>query len=333
MSKVEISVIMAVYNEEKFLSETIQSVLDQTFSNFEFIIINDASTDGSLDIINSYNDSRIFLYNNKNNLGIAKSLNKGFEFSNGNYIARIDANDIAMPNRFEKQVNYFNNNTDTGLVGTLYNYVDEKSNFIRKGIYNFFSPKESVSYLAFYNICHSTIMFKRSLVKRIKGPYQKRPAEDFQLYLKIAEIRGCYILNEVLMNIRIHNHGIWSNNQIKIQNDIHHMRLEKIKSLGVQVSKAENKIHKYLIDKDYKSLEKISFKNIYNWIKKIIYANDKKNYFPIYFFNHELYIRIGRLFLFKKTKSIINIVRIFHIFILLGKKKNIIDFIYFIRSN
>ena len=333
MSLVEISVIMPVYNEKNHLSEAIESILNQTYSNFEFIIINDGSNDSSVNIINSYKDSRIHLYHNKENSGIVQSLNRGINYSSGNFITRIDANDIAIPERFEKQIKFIKNN-DVGLVGSQYYNIDENSSILNKGNNSYFEPDQTLSYLAFYNICHSTIMYKRELLERLQNPYINTPAEDFNLYLRIAEISKCYILPERLMEIRLHGHGIWSNNQLKIEKDIHRMRIEFISKLGVKPNDDEIILHSYIIAKNYKELEKISFNKIYKWMKKIISANNKIKLFPQPTFNHELYIRIGRLFLkINNNKKIINIFKLYNIMLLLGEKKNIINFIYFIRSS
>ena len=101
-----ISVLMSVYNAEEFLHEAIDSVLAQTYTNFEFIIIEDASTDKSQRIISSYEDPRITLIQNLSNLGLPRSLNKGINLAKGKYIARMDADDISLPERFEKQLSF-----------------------------------------------------------------------------------------------------------------------------------------------------------------------------------------------------------------------------------
>jgi len=103
-NKPKISVIMSVYNGEKYLGEAIDSVLGQTFTDFDFIIVNDGSTDGSPGIIQSYRDERIRVINNEKNIGLTKSLNKAIKESGGEYIARQDADDISLPERFEEQV-------------------------------------------------------------------------------------------------------------------------------------------------------------------------------------------------------------------------------------
>ena len=128
MNNPQISVVLPVYNEEKYIEECIWSILNQTYNNFELIIVDDASTDRSLEIINTFNDPRIQLFSNKKNLGIAKSLNKGCLNVRGEFIARIDANDIAVKTRFEKQLKYLNNNPNCAVVFSPVLIIDENGN-------------------------------------------------------------------------------------------------------------------------------------------------------------------------------------------------------------
>ncbi|HAS7841575.1 TPA: glycosyltransferase family 2 protein, partial [Vibrio cholerae] len=119
MSSPKISVVMSVYNGEKYLGEAIDSILKQTFSDFEFIIINDGSTDKTLEIIKSYmkKDDRIVLVSRENK-GLIVSLNEGLDLAKGQYIARMDADDISIKSRFEKQIEFLDSNPDIGVCGT-----------------------------------------------------------------------------------------------------------------------------------------------------------------------------------------------------------------------
>jgi len=115
MSKV--SVIMSVYNGEKFLSQAIESILSQTFIDFEFIIINDGSHDGSLDIIRSYHDQRMKLISRENR-GLISSLNEAISLANGQYLARMDADDVSLPERLARQVSFLDNHSEIAVCGT-----------------------------------------------------------------------------------------------------------------------------------------------------------------------------------------------------------------------
>src|SRR5688500_15226048 len=126
--KPAISVVMSAYNSDKYIAKAIESILNQTFKDFEFIIINDGSKDESLKIIKRYGkkDKRIVLIDNKKNLGLIKSLNKGLKIAKGKYIARMDSDDIAMPQRFKIQLDYLDKNRNIFLVGTSFEQIDKE---------------------------------------------------------------------------------------------------------------------------------------------------------------------------------------------------------------
>ena len=121
-----VSVIMPVYNGAMYLNEAITSILRQTYSNFEFIIINDGSTDLSEEIILSFSDSRIVYVKNPENYRLIKTLNLGFSMAKGRYIARMDADDISHPDRLLKQVDFLDHNIEYGLVGTGVNLLNSE---------------------------------------------------------------------------------------------------------------------------------------------------------------------------------------------------------------
>ena len=112
-----VSVVLSVYNAEKHIVEAIESILTQSYKNFEFIIIDDGSTDGSLEIIKSYDDERIILISRENK-GLIASLNEGIEQAKGKYIARMDADDISLSSRFEEQVTFMEMHEEVGICGT-----------------------------------------------------------------------------------------------------------------------------------------------------------------------------------------------------------------------
>ncbi len=113
-----VNVIMAVFNGEQYLQEAIESILRQTFDNFEFVIIDDGSTDKTVEILNRFSDERIKRLTNESNIGLTRSLNRGIRFSRGEYIVRQDADDVSLPERLAKQVAYLDAHSMVGLVGT-----------------------------------------------------------------------------------------------------------------------------------------------------------------------------------------------------------------------
>ena len=116
----KVTVLMPVYNARFYLSKAISSIINQTFKDFEFLIFNDGSTDNSADIIYSYNDRRIRFFNSEQNFGYVYHLNYGIEIAKGEYIARMDADDISFPTRLEKQVAFMDKNPEVGVCGTWF---------------------------------------------------------------------------------------------------------------------------------------------------------------------------------------------------------------------
>ena len=185
----KISVIMAVYNAEKYIDESIKSTLNQTFKDFEFIIIDDCSTDNSLYIIKKYREKnrRIVLISNKKNIGLIRSLNKGLKIARGKYIVRIDADDISLPDRFKIQFNYLEERPEIFLVGSSAYIIDEEDNLI--GISRIISkPKNIKKGLSKSNcLIHPSIMFRNNKIVR----YREKAfyCEDYDLYLQFL-IKG-----------------------------------------------------------------------------------------------------------------------------------------------
>ena len=116
MTSTKVSVLMPVFNSEKFIYQAIQSILDQTFQDFELIITDDGSTDNSLSIIETFNDKRIKLIKNTSNLGLTASRNDAINISNGEYIAFLDSDDISRQDRLEKQIAFLENNKEFGMI-------------------------------------------------------------------------------------------------------------------------------------------------------------------------------------------------------------------------
>ena len=201
-----ISVVMSVYNDSKFLNTAIQSILDQTFKDFEFIIIDDGSTDNSQAIIERFTnvDSRVRFYKNKTNKGLAYSLNKGISLSIGKYIARMDADDISILDRFEKQLSYFNMNPQTDVLGTGAILIDENNFELGKKIMPS-SNKEMKKHL-YFNSCffHPSVMAKKSffLPNNLYNEKLMR-SQDWFLWVDNFDKYKYSNINEFLLKYRV----------------------------------------------------------------------------------------------------------------------------------
>lgn len=194
----KISVIMSVFNGEKFVKRAIKSVIEQTYRNFEFIIINDASTDHTQNILEKFRqiDKRIKLITNKKNLGLTKSLNIGLKNSNSSLIARIDSDDWWEPDKLEQQLNFLNKNPDYGIVGTWavsHNSLNGKVNYKTRPVD---SIKVKNHLLKGTPFAHSSIVFKKDLVNYYDVSY--KTSQDYELYSRILEKTKGYNLPKFL---------------------------------------------------------------------------------------------------------------------------------------
>jgi glycosyltransferase involved in cell wall biosynthesis len=178
---------MSVYNGEKYLRDAIESILNQTFTSFEFIIINDGSTDSTPTILNSYTDPRIRLLH-QNNEGLTKALNKGLESATGTYIARQDADDISIPKRFENQIDFMNKNPDIALIGTFVSAIDENGNEFGRWKYPEDNNEIKKRIIKENIFCHGSVMFRRECLASV-GAYREAfyTAQDYDLWLRISE--------------------------------------------------------------------------------------------------------------------------------------------------
>ncbi len=199
MNKPCLTVLMPAYNAEKFLGEAIESILNQTLINFEFLIIDDASTDSSGEVINSYTDSRIRLVKNEENLGISATLNKGIEMASTELIARMDADDISYPARLQKQYDFFLAHPDCALLSTWAREITENKEPIL--IEKWASNSYYYNLIFECRIYHPTVMYKRSAVIDV-GKYSTPYCEDYDLWWKISRKYKINNLQEVLLDYR-----------------------------------------------------------------------------------------------------------------------------------
>ena len=201
----EVSVIIPVYNGEQFLREAVESILQQTFADFELVICDDGSTDRTWEIIQSFGDKRIRALRSVTNLGIACALNKGLHAAKGQYIAIMHADDIALPTRLERQTAFLRRNKDVKLVGTGVLKIDENGTPIRKVVPPSTHEEICRDMWRHNPFAHSSVMYERSIVLSMGGYNEGLvPSEDYDLWFRI--IRKCKVANlsEVLTYYRIH---------------------------------------------------------------------------------------------------------------------------------
>jgi glycosyltransferase involved in cell wall biosynthesis len=194
------TVLMPVYNAERFLREAIDSILNQTFSQFEFLIIDDGSTDNTIKIIQEYRDERIRLVRNEENMGISYTLNKGIALASSDLIARMDADDISSAQRLQKQFDYMVANKDCALLSCWARVITEDKKLVRLERYR--------SEFYYYNLTfecwmyHPTVMFRKDAVKAV-GMYSMPYSEDYDLFWKLSVKFRIWNLPEALVDYRL----------------------------------------------------------------------------------------------------------------------------------
>ena len=203
----KVSVVMPVYSSEKYVGEAIESILAQTYNDFELIVIDDCSKDSSAKIIEKYtNDSRVHFIKNETNQGFLYGLNKGIELAKGEYIARLDDDDVCYPTRLEKQIEYLDKNRDVVLVGT---HIDLLKNgkYIAKEKAPINEKNEIKFSLPFgnYLIAHSSFMMRKEVLIKNNIVYEKFvQTPDYNMLCNMSRVGDLYCLDEPLCAWRIH---------------------------------------------------------------------------------------------------------------------------------
>ena len=273
-----ISVVMSNYNTPlNYLEESINSILSQTYSNFEFIIVDDGSTDGSIEKIKSFDDPRIKLICNKRKHGLAYSLNKGFSVCKGKYIARMDSDDISLPKRFEKQVGFMEKNENTIVCGTWAEVIDDngnniRSNFIRETIADMDSYKIRLLFSNNPLLLHPSAFFNRSLLVKYNIHYdeQYKYAQDYKMWVDCSVHANCNIIPQYLLQYRKHSLSVSESKRDLQDSYACQIMQEQLDALHLTLTDETRPIHFRMLTrlKPYDSKTK-------QWIVTLIKANKK----------------------------------------------------------
>ncbi len=200
---------MTVYNGMAYLHEAVNSTLKQTFTDFEFLIIDDQSSDGSYEYLESIKDSRIRLLRNDKNMGQTASLNRGLALARGEYIARLDQDDVNLPKRLEEQYNFLKEREDIAIVCSWEHTIDSNGKLVRdwKKSINNYGVFLGEILLALCPVWHPSVMFRKSDVKNLNGfDTNFGPAEDYELWSRLAIARlNAGIVPKFHLLQRVHN--------------------------------------------------------------------------------------------------------------------------------
>jgi glycosyltransferase involved in cell wall biosynthesis len=290
----KISVVMAVYNGEPYIKETVLSVLNQTFADFEFIIVNDCSTDDTANVVASFRDPRIVLINNEVNMGSSRAGNVGIKNARAKYIARIDADDLCDSERFQTQFDYLENHSDIAILGSSYQIIGEHS------LKSLVTDPEEIAIKLFLGqncIAHSAVMMRKKIFDTHHFQYNDNNpvSQDYELWADVSNQLKIANLKQPLIQYRVHDNQI-SNKRFKEQ-QTHAIRIVTNQLRKFIPNVVSTEINAHLALTGFQSITSIRFMQIIDWVKKIKLLNQTHKRFDVPLFDlyiDELYFKRKR---------------------------------------
>lgn len=275
----KIAVIMPVYNAAKYLKASVESVLSQTFDDFVLYAVNDGSTDDSLKILEAFDDPRLKIINKPENSGIVETLNLGIESSEEQFIARMDADDICLPDRFEKQIQLLENNSYIGVVGGQIELFGDET-----GVWPVKTNSDEIkAKLLFRNaLVHPTVMIRRSVLDDNELKYEKGfpHQEDFILWFRLLGLTEFANLDSVVLKYRREGQNLTEQNRSTEQKRVVDLFEYVLKDLGIKSTEQELILHYFGFSGWRVPLDKNSLMVFRNHLKKVLNQNQVLNKYP-----------------------------------------------------
>jgi glycosyltransferase involved in cell wall biosynthesis len=271
-----VTVLMPVYNNAPYIKDAVGSILSQSMTDFELLVIDDGSTDGSAEVLEAFRDPRLKVARNAENLGVARTLNRGLDMARGDYVARMDGDDISLPRRLERQVDFLENNPDVGVCGTWAEYFGEGRPFTAR--YPTGAQCVSASMLFSNPLAHGSVMIRFRFLEEhgLRFDEKVEAAQDFDLW---ARCRGKFDIDnlpEVLLRYRVHGMSVTSNRTDVSRRRLLHVLSEGLAELGVRYSKEELLFHAE-VGNGSGMFRKEDVLQAARWLGRLGEANGRKN--------------------------------------------------------
>lgn len=250
MQKSMVSVVMPAYNAQEYIEEAIDSVLKQTYSELELIIVDDGSTDNTLNIIKRINDHRVRVFENKKNMGIAYSTNRAIDNSQGEYIALMDDDDISLPGRLEKEVDFLEKNVDIDIVGGSAEIIDKYGNSMSLSYNPRYNPKYIKAMLLFryLNFLNGTAMIRKRLftINNLRYRDGYYGMQDYQFYIEASKVGKISSIHDVVLKRRIHDKNEtdlqFAKNRELRSEKYSDMRIKSLEMSGFKLNESQKRI-------------------------------------------------------------------------------------------
>jgi hypothetical protein len=287
MNAPRVTVLMSVYNGERYLREAMESILAQTFADFQFLIINDGSTDSSVEIIQSYIDNRICLIHNDANMGLTASLNKGLEFSQGDYIARMDADDISRPERLALQVRFMDANPKVGVCGSWVQFISKAN----KSIWKLPEKTEEIRCWQFHTVgvAHPTVMIRRQdfIQHGLLYDPHYRYAQDYELWGRAIRYTEFTNIQKVLLDYRLSSDQICATHGAEQLAAVAPLRLQRVRELGIEPTSDQQQLHEMIMNgvvlSEPEQLDRAEL-----WLQQLDWANRSVGTYTVDLFTRRL---------------------------------------------
>ena len=240
----KVTILLPVYNGERYLAETLASLFQQTYTDFELLIIDDGSTDSSADIIKSFDDPRIRVLKNPERLKLSGALNRGMREAKGKYIARMDADDIALPLRLQRQIEYMEEHPTIGMCGTAIEIFGAGKP--RKDVY--LATADAIRAYALFDcpFCHPSVMMRRGMFLQYDlwydGAYY--PTEDYELWARAVDKFPTANIDEVLLRYRVHGESMTGSDWDRMDKQAARIIKERLERLGISCTDEEVLFHR-----------------------------------------------------------------------------------------
>ncbi|MCW5875594.1 MAG: glycosyltransferase [Anaerolineales bacterium] len=275
----KVSVVMAVHNGELYLSEALDSIFQQSLRDFEFLVIDDASTDGTAEILAACTDPRLHIHTNKSQLGLAASLNLGLEQARGEYIARMDHDDISLPRRLEMQASYLDEHPDVDVLGAWVRTLGQPP----EQTWRYPTEDDAIRSELLFNpvLVHSSVMLRRSSLGKHKLRYDpKLPrAQDYDLWTRVAGRLRFANLNKVLLCYRVHSSQVGQRFGEEQQQIANRIRLDHLHRLGIKPNAEQAKLHHAISRWEFPTGED-GLQTLQRWFAALRAANQASAVFP-----------------------------------------------------
>lgn len=268
-----VTVFMPVFNGEAYIRNAIQSVLNQTYKDFELLILNDGSTDGSVQIIRSFTDPRIRLLHNEGNKGLSYTRNRGFKEANSKYFAILDCDDIAHPTRLQEQVDFLDSHADFALIGSSVRIIDEKGEGESGWTFSA-SPEEIPVILLFQNYFAQSSVMLRTDAEGLHYRDEYPPCEDYELWYRLSLKYKVGNLSEMLTDYRIHSGGISKRQSERSERSKKLIMRDQLLRMGIQATTEEIDFHEKIGGYVFENTLEYSRKAV-RWLDRLLRANQQ----------------------------------------------------------